>query len=115
MLCEHELLAFDLEAPKYNGGEKRNKRRGSKIPYSGKLSRICARSFSSRTSRARATYIGIVCIHESFLREIVVLVVFVKVFSLESFPLYGNSVPGFERAAFCIRVQIHTSQLQGRC
>ena len=39
----------------------------------------------------RTTYIrSIVCIHESFLREILMIVIFAKVFSLENFLLYGH-------------------------
>ena len=61
---------------------------------SGKLSRISwigarSRKFSSRTSHARNHTRCIVWICESFLREIRMLAVFGKVFSLDSFPLYG--------------------------
>ena len=70
------------------------------IPYSGKLSRektfmnfvvLClfTKVFSAKIDSHTHTNWWRQAIHESFLREFLVLQQFVKVFSLKSFSLYG--------------------------
>ena len=108
------------------------------LPYSGKLSREktftffvvsepSAKVFSAKFCEIRNVHVACMCVahargphlhnnwtgatRESFLREIVALYRNAKVFSLESFPLYGIMCINISHTHFKVMLVLHKVQI----